>query len=653
MKHWIATNQLGHLDDIKVGELLELVVNSAAVGVWDWHVQTGEVILNDLWAKMIGYQLEELEPIHVETWFGLLHPDDLATAHHLLEECWQGKTEIFRCETRVRHKDGHWVWVQDTGKVVERDAAGHPLRMVGTHVDISHQKETDQRLKDAANLLRNVLDAATELGIIATDTDGVITLFNAGAERMLGYRAAELVGRQSPAIFHLASEVERRGLELSRLVGKPIEGFRVFVHQPEIYGSETREWTYVHKDGAQFPVSLVVTTMRSEEGEILGYLGIAENILARKVAEESLRDSEARLRGLFELSPVGIALNDMETGDFIEVNDALLAPSGYSKEEFVRLSYWDITPREYEPQEVIQLENLRAQGHYGPYEKEYIRKDGSRYPVLLRGLRIYDSKGKPYIWSIIEDISERKRVERMKSEFISVVSHELRTPLTAISGSLGLILGGALGPVNEGTLHMLKIAQSNSHRLSYLINDLLDMEKLVAGKMHFDMQVQPFAPLLEHAIEANRAYGMERQVRLELDEPVPQVMIRTDSMRFQQILSNLLSNAIKFSPEQGQVHISAKVKTGFVRVTVRDEGPGIPAKFRNRIFQKFSQADSSDSRQKGGTGLGLAITKELVQRMDGIIDFESEEGKGASFWFCLPVMRSNTKRQQTEQSGES
>ena len=653
MKHWIATSQPGHLDDIKIGELLELVVNSAAVGVWDWHVQTGEVILNDLWAKMIGYQLEELEPIHIETWFGLLHPDDLEIAHHFLQECWQGKSELFRCETRLRHKDGHWVWVLDTGKVVERDANGQPVRMVGTHIDITHQKETDEKLNNAAALLGNVLDAATEVGIIATDTDGIITLFNAGSERMLGYSAAELVGKQTPAILHLPEEVAARGEELSRQLGVPVQGFRVFVHLAEIYGSETREWTYVRRDAARLPVSLVVTTMRNAEGDITGYLGIAENITARKLAEQALRESEARLRGLFELSPVGIALNDMETGDFVEINDALLAPSGYTREEFVRLSYWDVTPREYEAMESVQLENLRRDGYYGPYEKEYIRKDGSRYPVLLRGMRISDVKGKAYIWSIIEDITERKRVERMKNEFISVVSHELRTPLTAISGSLGLMLGGALGPISDGMASLLKIAQSNSQRLGYLINDLLDMEKLVAGKMQFDMQVQSFRPLLEHAVEANRDYGAAKRVALQLNEPVPEVLIRVDAMRFQQILSNLLSNAIKFSPDGSMVTITADTSRGFARVTVTDEGPGIPAKFRNRIFQKFSQADSSDSRQKGGTGLGLAITKELVQRMDGKIDFESEEGKGASFWFCLPVMRANGRKQQAEQAGES
>lgn len=154
------------------------------------------------------------------------------------------------------------------------------------------------------------------------------------------------------------------------------------------------------------------------------------------------RESEALLRGLFKLSPVGIALNDYATGAFIKVNNALLSPTGYSYEEFMNLSYWDLTPKEYETQEQMQLESMEKTNRYGPYVKEYIRKDGTRYPVLLNGIVLYDTSGNKMIWSIIEDISERKRNEKIKNEFISTVSHELRTPLTSISGAIGLVVGG-------------------------------------------------------------------------------------------------------------------------------------------------------------------------------------------------------------------
>ena len=357
--------------------------------------------------------------------------------------------------------------------------------------------------------------------------------------------------------------------------------------------------------------------------------------IEREHAAEVIKQSESRLRGLFELSPIGIALNDYETGKFIDFNPAFLSPTGYTLEEFEQLSYWDITPKEYAAQEAVQIENLKSQGRYGPYEKEYIRKDGSRYPVLLNGMVLEDPNGGKLIWSIIEDISERKRIERMKIEFISTVSHELRTPLTAISGALGLLKGGVTGSLPEGINKMVEVAFKNSQRLNWLINDLLDMEKLLAGKMTFELREQTLKPLLDLSIETNQSYADQFQVQLKLLDCSPALTVKVDAARFAQIMANLLSNAAKFSPEGGRVEIRAVKDAKRIRVVVRDYGEGIPEAFHKQIFQKFSQADSSDSRQKGGTGLGLAITRELIERMHGEIGFQSTTA-GTEFFFLFP-----------------
>lgn len=270
-------------------------------------------------------------------------------------------------------------------------------------------------------------------------------------------------------------------------------------------------------------------------------------------------------------------------------------------------------------------------------EVEGQRKDGSLFPMDL-AISEVRYQGRPMYVGLARDITERKRTDRLKAEFVSTVSHELRTPLTAISGALGLMSGGAVCEMPTQIRQLVDVANRNSHRLGQLINDLLDMEKLVAGKMHFESRRQSLLPLLEQAIEGCRHYGSDRRVTVVLLSALfRDVTVLVDGQRLIQALANLLSNAIKYSPEGGTVDVTLQLIHDTARVIIADCGPGVPAEFYSRIFQKFSQADSSDTRQKGGTGLGLAITRELVERMGGRIGFDSVEGHGAKFYIDLPL----------------
>jgi signal transduction histidine kinase len=252
-------------------------------------------------------------------------------------------------------------------------------------------------------------------------------------------------------------------------------------------------------------------------------------------------------------------------------------------------------------------------------------------------MRINDSTDRPLVWTLVEDISERKKVELMKTEFISTVSHELRTPLTSISGSLGLIEGGSLGDLPENISRMVSIAYRNSKHLKYLVDDLLDMEKLVSGKMMMEFATIAALGVIEESIERLTPYALDRDVSIAINSTAENPLIRADQARLEQAFANLLSNAIKFSPDSSRVDVQLVTNENHLQIRVEDSGPGIPESFRSQIFQKFAQADSSDTRSKGGTGLGLAITKEIMEQMGGSVGFESSEGCGATFWLQLPV----------------
>jgi signal transduction histidine kinase len=230
-------------------------------------------------------------------------------------------------------------------------------------------------------------------------------------------------------------------------------------------------------------------------------------------------------------------------------------------------------------------------------------------------------------------------VDRLKSEFVSTVSHELRTPLTSIRGAVGLVTGSFSDNLPENVRELLVMADRNIDRLTLLVNDILDLEKIESGKLEFNFVPLDLVELARHALESNAGYAHQHQVRLRLVDSPFQADIMGDESRLLQVFANLLSNAIKYSPAGGEVEVSIWQSDDRFRVSVKDHGNGIPEEFRARIFQRFAQADSSDTRQKGGTGLGLNISKVIVERHSGVIGYECRQGIGTEFYFELPVWK--------------
>jgi PAS domain S-box-containing protein len=267
-----------------------------------------------------------------------------------------------------------------------------------------------------------------------------------------------------------------------------------------------------------------------------------------------------------------------------------------------------------------------------------LRKDRSEFPVEIMLSPLESAEG----ILVIRDISARKRIERLKDEFVSTVSHELRTPLTSISGSLGLLAGQWASKLPESAARLLAIAHTNSQRLVRLINDILDIEKLESGHVVFNFSQVAVRTLVEHAIEDNRGFAESYGVRVRLDTDSADLDVNADPDRLAQVVTNLLSNAIKFSPADGEVLIAVTKNENRVRITVRDHGSGVPDDFKLHIFEKFAQADATNTRQKSGTGLGLSIVKQIVERLGGKVGFDDPPGGGAAFYVELPVWDGST-----------
>jgi len=276
--------------------------------------------------------------------------------------------------------------------------------------------------------------------------------------------------------------------------------------------------------------------------------------------------------------------------------------------------------------ETVQINNLQLQ------------QDQEQRALQAWGRPGYDPKGAlNFGIAVYEDISERRKLEQIKDQFVSTVSHELRTPLTSIHGALKLVLGNALGEPPEKIRAMLEIAELNSRHLILLINDLLDIQKLEAGELQFNLTTFQLGPWLQTTVQQLSGYAISHQVNFELTEPCCPCWVHADSNRLMQVMANLLSNAAKFSPADASVFIQLECLPQVARISIRDQGPGIDEDFKSRIFKPFSQSDTSDRRQFGGTGLGLSISKALVEKQGGQLWFDSQPGQGCTFYIDMPA----------------
>ncbi|MEO6170364.1 MAG: PAS domain S-box protein, partial [Lysobacter sp.] len=572
---------------------------------------------------------------------------------------------VVALETVRRHQDGHLIEVELSTAPIRRPRGGvagvamtirdirernriaREVRELNTNLERQVQVRTAQ-LEESSALSQAVL-ANAGYGMIATDPGGTITLFNPAAEQMLGVAAKDALGT-SVERFHDPHELALRAMQTEAELGRPITpGFQALIARVDETAA-VGEWTYVAANGRQIPVLLTVSEMRRDDGGLLGYLGIAVDLTVRKSREAALKLSENKLRGLFELSPLGIVMTD-RSGRFVEFNPAFQKLVGYSGAELRGMTRMSLTPPEYERSERDAVATLERTGSYGPYEKHYIRKDGLHIPVRLNGtvLKIDDER---YLWSIVEDITIQRSAEaamlsavsqaeatsRAKSDFLANMSHEIRTPMHAILGMLKLLQRTTLDARQRD--YAGKTEQAASTLLA-ILNDILDFSKIEAGHQLLELQEFALDPLLRNlaTILGTTVGDKDMEIVYDLDPAIPPRLLG-DSLRLQQVLINLAGNAVKFT-HYGEVVVSVRVDSRAqeqvsLRFEVRDTGIGIAEDKLESIFDGFTQAEASTTRRFGGTGLGLTISRELVRLMGGELRVESERGMGSRFHFTAP-----------------
>jgi len=542
----------------------------------------------------------------------------------------------------------------------------------------------DTRRKEALQKTRALRDSifnSATFSSIATDASGVIQIFNVGAERMLGYTAAEVVDKITPADISDPQEVIARAAALSINLEIPIApGFEALVFKAAHGIDDIYELTYIRKDGSRLPSVVSVAALRDAQDIIIGYSLIGTDNSVRKRAENRVAAS------LQEVSDLKTALDEHASvaittprGSITYVNDKFCETSKYSRDELLGQDH-RIVNSGYHPEEFIgELWTTIGRGQVWKGELCNRAKDGSLYWADTTIVPFLDAEGKPYQYvSIRADITARKQIEqalqqknleleeanRMKSQFLANMSHELRTPLNSIIGFSEVLKEGLMGAMTARQKESIGNIYTSGNQLLLLINDILDLSRIEAGKMTLDLELVHIPTLLADSVSANKEMAAIRHIRSKLVAAPDLGSVWADPSKVRQILYNLLSNAVKFTEEGGRVTVKAgivpRAKVGqlsglgpgrtfpvadnefaeFLEVSVADSGIGMSPEGLEQLFRPFSQIDGGLARQFGGTGLGLAMVKLLAELHQGTVAVQSTVGEGSCFTAWLPIRAS-------------
>jgi len=655
---------------------IQTILNTVADGIVTLHGRGGIVeTANPATEKMFGYTAAEL----VSQNFSLIIPE------FTLEQR-NGSLEHYRASDEARAVGlGREVtgWRKD-GSCFPLEVAVSEMWLGGERHftailrDITARKQAEEELLKAGALQRAIFNSAN-FSSIATDAKGVIQIFNVGAERMLGYTAAEVMNKITPADISDPQEIIARAAALSLELGTKITpGFEALVFKASRGIEDIYELSYIRKDGSRFPAVVSVTALRDAQEAIIGYLLIGTDNTARKQAEEELLKAGALQRAIFNSANFSSIATDAK-GVIQIFNVGAERMLGYTAAEVMN----KITPADIsDPQEIIAraaalslelgtkitpgFEALifkASRGIEDIYELSYIRKDGSRFPAVVSVTALRDAQDAIIGYLLIgTDNTARKLVEEervrldqalqdqnaeleqaklvaekanlAKSEFLSSMSHELRSPLNAILGFAQLMESDSPPPTPSQTASIEQILQGGWYLLK-LINEILDLSVIESGRM--SMSPEPVS-LIEIMLECQtmiEPQAQKRNIQLTFAPFENSWFVHADRTRVKQVLINLLSNAIKYNRERGTVVVDCTAKTpGRIRISITDTGAGLSPENLAQLFQPFNRLGQENSTEEG-TGIGLVLSKRLVELMEGEIGVESTVGAGSVFWIEL------------------
>jgi PAS domain S-box-containing protein len=590
-----------------------------------WFGPDGRLLYaNESMSRLYGYSQEELLSMRIS---------DINPA--VTEEVWSQRWEElkqrghFSFEAQGRAKDGRLIPVEVSYNYMEYGGKENAFGFVR---DITERKEAEEALRKSESHVKTILETAEE-GFWFIDNGFITQDVNPAMCRILGREREEIVGKNIFDFYDGENEAIMREQMKLRKLGR----------------TSTYEIAPSHRDGTNVPCLYHATPFFDEDGSKIGSFAMVTDITERKKAEEALRKSENRVKTILETAEEGFWFIDNQQ-TVLEVNPTMCQILGRERGEIIGRNLYDFYDDVNKAIVREQME-LRESGQKSVFELAPSRPDGTSVPCLFHATPFFDEAGnKIGSFAMVTDITDRKQAEvdlhkakeaaenanRAKSDFLANMSHELRTPLNSVIGFSRLVLRKTEGEIPELQTENLRKVLISAEALLNLINDLLDLSKIEAGRM--EVFVQPFQleEVIRAAISTVEPMLMDGQVRLvhEISPGLPP--LRTDQEKLRQILLNLLSNAVKFT-EEGEVKVSAWQENGTLSLVISDTGIGIEEGMLNQIFEDFRQADMTISRKYGGTGLGLAIVKRLVILLDGKIEVVSEVGKGSQFTIRLPI----------------